>query len=127
MPQASAPFNWGDQYLSETHPAVDACIAIMEIDLLREFETIMGCPLVPNPFWSTRILLARDIQAKIQTAQGIREAMETIRRGKQESVTIFRLLDQIAQNMLANLEAAPENLGVTPVNSPTMQPLREEF
>ena len=49
-PQTAAPFNWGDQYLSETPSTVDAYIAIMEIDLLREFETIMGCPLVPNPF-----------------------------------------------------------------------------
>ena len=61
---------------------VDAYIAIMEIDLLREFEAIMGCPLVPKPFWYARILLARDIQAKIQTAQGIRRALDSIRRGQ---------------------------------------------
>ena len=88
-PQTTAPFNWGDQYLSETPPAIDAYIVIMEIDLLREFESIMGCPLIPNPFWSARILLSRDIQAKIQTAQGIHEAMETIHYGQQESVAGF--------------------------------------
>ena len=76
------PFNWGDQYMSETTMAVKAFIAIMEIDLLREFETLMGCPLIPNPFWSACILLSYDIQAKIQMAQGVREAMDTIRRGQ---------------------------------------------
>ena len=84
LPQArgipgAVPFNWGDQYLFETPTTVDAFIAIMEIDLLNEFEAIMGCPLVPNPYWYGCILLARDIQAKIQIAQGIRGALVTIR------------------------------------------------
>ena len=61
---------------------VEAFIAIMDIDLIREFETLMGFALIPNPFCSLRIILARDIQAKIQMAQGIREAMDTIRRGQ---------------------------------------------
>ena len=43
---------------------VEAFIAIMEIDLLQEFEMLMGCPLIPNSFWSVHILLACDIQAK---------------------------------------------------------------
>ena len=55
LPQARGipgvvPFNWGDQYLSKTPMAVDAFIAIMEIDLLRDFESIMRCPLIPSPF-----------------------------------------------------------------------------
>ena len=76
------PFNWGDQYMSEMPTTVEAFIAIMEIDLLREFESLMGFPLIPSPFWSACILLAHDIQAKIQMAQGIRKAMDTIRRGQ---------------------------------------------
>ena len=92
----AAPFNSGDQYMAETPTIVEAFIAIREIDLLREFETIMGCPLIPSPFWSARILLTRDIQAKIQTTHGIREVMDTIRRGQQESAAGFCLLEQIA-------------------------------
>ena len=95
VPDAT-PFNWGDRYMAETPTTVEAFIAIREIDLLHEFETIMGCTLIPSLFWSVQILLARDIQAKIQTAHGILEAMETIRRGQQESVAGFRLLEQIA-------------------------------
>ena len=78
IPQAAIPFNWGDKYLSKTPTTVDSYIAIMEIDLLREFETIMGCHLVPNPFWSTRISLSRNIDAKIQTAQGILRDLDSI-------------------------------------------------
>ena len=112
------PFNWGDQYMSETPTAVEVFIAIMEIDLLREFEMLMGYPLIPNIFCSTHILLSHDIQAKIQTTQGIRDAMDTIRRGQQESVAGFCLLEQIAQNLLANPDARPSNPGQTPANSP---------
>ena len=46
----AAPFNWGDQYMAETPTAIEAFIAIMEIDLLRDFEALMGCPLLSNPF-----------------------------------------------------------------------------
>ena len=74
--------------MSEIPTMVEAFIAIMEIDLLREFEMLMGCPLIPISFWSARILLARDIQAKIQTAHGIREVMDTICRGQQEVIRV---------------------------------------
>ena len=114
--------------MSEMPTAVEEFIAIMEIDLLREFEMIMGCPLIPNPFCSARILLACDIQDKIQMAQGIREAMDTIHRGQQESAAGFRLLEQIAQNQLANPDARPSNPGQTPANFPAsaMQPPQKE-
>ena len=75
---STVPFNWGNHYLVEMPTAIEAFIAIMEINLLREFETMMGFPLLPNPFWTACILLARDIQKKIQTTQGIRDALETI-------------------------------------------------
>ena len=44
------PFNWGDQYMAETPTTIEAFIAILEIDLLWEFEAMMGRPLFPNPF-----------------------------------------------------------------------------
>ena len=59
------PFNWGDQYMAETPTAIEAFIAILEIDLLWEFEAMMGRPLLPNPFWTAHILLVWDIQEKI--------------------------------------------------------------
>ena len=43
-------FNWGDQYMAETAMAIKAYIAMKELDLLREYETLMGRPLVINPF-----------------------------------------------------------------------------
>ena len=84
----------------------------------------MVCPLIPNPFSLVRILLVRDIQGKYQTAQGIRDSMETIHRGQQESVAGFHLIEQIAQNLLVNLGSQSSNLENTPTNSPTfaMQP-----
>ena len=120
----AAPFNWGYQYMVETPIAIEAFIVIMEIDLLQEFKTLMGFPLIPNPFWLARILLVRGIQGKIQTAQGIRDAMETIHRGKQESVAGFRLIEQIAQNLLVNPSSQSSNLEKTLNNSPasSMQP-----
>ena len=54
--------------MAETPTAVEAFIAIMDIDLLQEFEALMGCPLLPNPFWTACIFLARDIQEKILTS-----------------------------------------------------------
>ena len=57
--------------MAETPTAIEAFIAIKEIHILREFEDLMGRPLMINPFWTVRILLARDIQAKVQIAQGI--------------------------------------------------------
>ena len=124
----ASPFNWGDQYMAETPILIEVFIVIMEIDLLQEFEILMGFPLIPNPFWSVHILLACDIQAKIQTAQGIREAMDTIRRGQQESAAGFHLLEKITQNLSGNPDAGPSNLGQTLANSPasTMQPPQEE-
>ena len=75
-----------------------------------------------------RILLDRDIQAKILTAQGIHDAMEIIRRGQQESAAAFRLMEQLAQNMLVNPGAESPNLGNTPANSlaSTMPPPWED-
>ena len=64
----AAPFSWGDQYMAKTPIAIEGFIVIMDIDLLQELEMLMGCPLIPNPFWLERILLARDIQGKIQIA-----------------------------------------------------------
>ena len=43
-------FNWGDRYIAETPTTIDAFIAIKELDLLREYETLMGRPLTINPF-----------------------------------------------------------------------------
>ena len=74
--------------MAETPTAIEAFIAILEIDLLREFETLMGRPFLSNPFWTTLILLAWDIQAKIRTTQGIRDALDIIHRGQQESVVV---------------------------------------
>ena len=54
----SEPFNWGDQYVAKMPTAIEAFIAILEIDLLREFEALVGRPLLPNPFWTAHILLA---------------------------------------------------------------------
>ena len=115
--------------MAEIPTAIEAFIAIMEIDLLQEFETLMVCPLIPNPFWLARILLVRGIQGKIQTAQGIRDAMETIHRGKQESVAGFRLIEQIAQNLLVNPSSQSSNLENTPTNSlaSAMQPPQEDL
>ena len=48
----AAPFSWGDQYMVETPTAIEAFIAILEIDLLREYEALMGRPLLSNPFWT---------------------------------------------------------------------------
>ena len=57
--------------MEEMPTAIEAFIAILEIDLLQEYEALMGWPFLSNPFWTTRIFLARDIQDKIQIAQGI--------------------------------------------------------
>ena len=75
-----------------------------------------------------RIFLARDIQAKIQAAQGICDALDIIRCRQQESATDFMLLEQIAQNMLANPSPESSNPGTTPANSPAtnMPPPRED-
>ena len=54
--------------MAKTSTTIEAYIAIKEIDLLREYEALMDHPLNINPFWTTRILLAHDIQAKIQMA-----------------------------------------------------------
>ena len=88
----------------------------------------MGCPLLPNPFWTAHILPARDIQGKIQAAQGIRDALDIIRREQQERAAGFRLLEQITQNMLSNPGPESSNLGTTPANSPAtdMPPPRED-
>ena len=52
------PFNWGDEYMAEMPMAIEEFITILEIDLLWEFEAMMGHPLLLNPFWTARILLA---------------------------------------------------------------------
>ena len=44
-------FNWGDQYMAETPMAIKAYIAMKELDLLREYETLLGWPLALNPFY----------------------------------------------------------------------------
>ena len=82
--------------MAETPVAVEAHIAMKKLELLYEYETHQVHPLVINPFWTVRILLARDTQAKAQISHGIREALTLIRRGKQESTVGFRLLEQIA-------------------------------
>ena len=76
------PFSWGDQYMEETPNTIEAFIAILEIDLLREFETLMGTPLLSNLFLTACILLAWDISAKIKTSQGIQDALDIICCGK---------------------------------------------
>ena len=37
--------------MAETPAGVEAYIAIKELDLLMEYETLMGWPLTLNPFW----------------------------------------------------------------------------
>ena len=78
-------FNWGVQYMVETLIVVEAHIATKEIELLWESEIHQGRPLVANPFWTVRILLACGMQKKAQMAHGIREALTLIQRGKQQS------------------------------------------
>ena len=51
--------------MAEMPMAIEAFMAILEIDLLWDFEAMMGFPLLPNPFWTACILLSQDIQAKI--------------------------------------------------------------
>ena len=68
--------------MAETPAAVEAYIAMKELDLLMEYETLMGRPLVINPFWTVQILLARDTQASVQRALGIRKDLSLIRRGQ---------------------------------------------
>ena len=86
-------FNWGDQYMEDIPTTVESHIAMKELELLREYETHQGHPLVINSFWTVRILLAHDTQAKAQISHGIREALTLIRRGQQESSAGFQLME----------------------------------
>ena len=90
------PFSWGDQVMAEIPTAIKAFIAILKIDLLQEYAALMGWHLLSNPFWTARILLAQDIQAKIQIAQGIRDSVDIIHSGQQESFVGFIFLERIA-------------------------------
>ena len=104
--------------MAETPAGVEAYIAIKELDLLMEYETLMGWPLTLNPFWIVWILLARDTRAKVQISQGIREALSLIQRGQQESLASFWLLKQIAMDIMDSLGDTTTTPANTPVNSP---------
>ena len=38
----SYPFSWGNQYMAEMPTVIEDFISILEIDLLQEFEDMMG-------------------------------------------------------------------------------------
>ena len=75
--------------MAETPTSVGAQIVNKEISLLREYESHQGIPLDTNPFWDMHTLLAQEIQARMQLAQGIRESLQLIRDGHKDSVAGF--------------------------------------
>ena len=79
--------------MAGTPARVEAIIVVKEVELIRKYETHRGQPLGSCPFWTIRILLAWDIQAKLQLMQGIHESLSMIREGKQESAAGFRMLE----------------------------------
>ena len=89
--------------MEKTHMVFEAQLIVKELELLREYERHQRRPLVFNPFWRVRILLAQDLQSKAQMAHGIRESLTLIQRGQQESVVGFYLLDQITTEVMDHL------------------------
>ena len=101
----------------ETLARVESIITVKEVDLVSEYETHQGQPLISNPFWTGCILLARDIQANLQMAMGIREAMTIIRNDQEESLVGFHLLETIASELLSRLGEHPAASPPSPTDS----------
>ena len=65
----------------ETPTMVEAQIAVKESERIREYENHQGRPLAANPFYAVEMLLAQALQAKVQLAHEIREALTLIKKG----------------------------------------------
>ena len=83
--------------MAEIPAPVRAQIVNKEISLLQEYESHQGIPLDTHPFWGVHTLLARDIQARMQLQQGIRESLQLIRDGHKDSVAGFCFLEIIIE------------------------------
>ena len=64
-------FNSGAQYMEEIRDPLEAQIVHKEVSILIEYEAHRGRPLASNPLFAMCIILAEDIQVKLQLAQGI--------------------------------------------------------
>ena len=104
----------------ESLARVEMVIAIKETDLIGEYENHQGRPLIASPSWTGRILLEREIQANLQIARGIREALVIIRSIQHESSMRFQMLDSIASELQGRLGEHPVTPPPSPVN-PTPQ------
>ena len=67
--------------MEKTLTRVETLIDTKEMELIEEYETHHGIPLIASPFWTGHILLAREIQANLQLARGIKEVFMSIRKG----------------------------------------------
>ena len=101
---------------------IEGYIAMKELYILKDYETLMGRPLAFNLFWTVQILLACDTQSKVYIVQGIREALSLIQMGQQERYTTFRLLEQIGMEVMD----IPGDNSTTPQNAPTNSLANEE-
>ena len=67
------------------------------------------------------ILLERDIQARMQLAQGIREEIQLIRGGKQDSAMGFLLIEIITEEYIDHPRELPREDHASPPHEPPAQ------
>lgn len=94
------PFNWSALFLEETPPSIGSHIAYKEIVLVKEVESRLGRKVVESPYWVARILLVREIQARNQLVQGIREALQIMKRGQQANSSEVRLMKTVLKECM---------------------------